>query len=184
MIKRNVSTYIRSIYSPGYSSIMMWFFNTNLTLGFIPWIRKTYSGFDQYDKDRFVSTSIDFEKASMLYLLARGILDGKILGEVSQQIECNKQTMLTFEFRQDQGGEMNSSLTISKNGEQIQFVFVTHKCTVKRPDGKKEIKVIHAGLGVFAMTLEAYLSAVGASNHLSKLSDAELGDPQAGMSNW
>ena len=177
------STFIRSLYSPGFASMMTWFFNTNLTIGFTPWTQKNYSGFDQYDKNKFISTSIDYEKASTLYLLAKNVIDGKIAGQFQHQIECNKQATLTFELKPDQSGEMRSYLTLSKNGEQIQFLFSVQKCCITGSDGKREIQVLHTGLGVFAMTLEGYLSAVGASNHLGKLTDAELGDPQAVMSN-
>lgn len=175
----SVSTYIRSIYSPGVASMGMWSYNTSLTIGFAPWEKKDYRGFDQYNKSRFISTAIDYEKASLLYSLAKEIIDGKTTGVVQHQIECNKNAILTFEFKPDQSGEMNSYLTLNKNGEQVQFAFVTQKCNITEPDGKKTVRVIHTGLGVFMMTLKAYLSAAGANNHLSKMTDAELGDPQA-----
>jgi len=176
---KTVSTYIRSIYSPGFSSIMMWFFNTNLTLGFTPWISRDNVGFDQYDKNKFVSTSIDYEKAAALYLLATPIIEGKQNGQVKYLLQCNKQATLLFEYKLNSDAQMRAYLTIEKQGEQIPFEFRVQQCRVKEADGNVTVMTIQTGLGVFVKTLEAYLKAVGADRHLSKLTEEELGDPQA-----
>lgn len=179
---KNVSTYIRSIYCPGSAGMMMWLFNTNLTLGFIPWVEKGYAGFNQYDKRKFLSTTIDYGKASGLYQIAMKIIQEKLDGQIQHEIPCNKANLL-FEYKPGDNGKMQSYLTIDKNGERITLEFCTDFCYVKE-NGKMVVKTIHTGLGVFAMTLEGYLKGVGASRHLNKLTEEELGDPQLELPAW
>ena len=177
---KNASTFIRSLYSPGFASIMMWFFGADLTLGFRPWVRVDHRRFDQYDRDRFISTTINYEKAAALFLSANRIIDGNQIEQMELLIPCNKQATLLFEHKPDQNGQMRTWLTIEKSGERITFQFQIFIAKV-RVNGKVEDRVIHVGLGAFAKTLEGYLTAIGASNHLNKLTEAELGDPQAGI---
>ena len=170
---KNVSTYVRSIYCPGFSAMMVWLFNTNLTLGFIPWKESTLGGFNQYDKTRFVSTTIDYEKASALYQIGKQIIDGTLTGECQYTIECNKQAKLIFEYKPNQRGQMNSYLTIDKNGERIAFEFCINFYYIKE-NGKAVMKIMHAGLGVFLHMLEGYLLSIGADRHLNKMTDEEI----------
>lgn len=179
---QNVSTYIRSIHSSGFASLMMWFFNTNLTLGFQPWIGKDQIGLDKYDRNKFLSTSIDHEKAAMLWLLATPIIEGRQNNQIYLEIPCNKQAKLIFKYRTDENNQMRAYLTIEKNGERITFKFRTQSAFVKE-NGRTVEMIIQTGLGVFVKTLEAYLTAVGADRHLSKLTDEQLGDPQLSANN-
>ena len=58
---------IRTLYAPGFSSLMMSYFKTNLVLNFVPYIGKDNRGFDTYCKAKFLSTSINSEGVAFFY---------------------------------------------------------------------------------------------------------------------
>lgn len=72
----NNNTYIRTLYSSGFSFLAISFFKTNLTLNFVPYLGKDNVGRSQYSKSEFLSTTANYEGAAALYLAAMPILDG------------------------------------------------------------------------------------------------------------
>ena len=173
------NTYIRSLYSPGYSSLLLSLYKTNLTLGFTPWVGRL----NQYEQKGFRSTSIDYEKAAALCLLAKPILEGNHNYPVYYAIPCNNDATLILELKQDRDGQMRSYLTLEKKREQITFQFSTQTYKVNE-NGKMVEKVIQAGLGVFILTLEAYLTGIDIGGHLSKQSANESGNTHSQAPVW
>ncbi|WP_196601008.1 hypothetical protein [Pectinatus frisingensis] len=166
-----VNTYIRTLYSEGLSSIMISFFNTNLSFSFAPCIGKNNVGFDQFDISKSLRTTINYEMASFLYQLAMSVVNGKYAGQqISGVLQCNNNTTLIFEYKPDQYNQMGSCLTINKNNEMISFRFKTHIYRVKE-NGQMITKIIQSGLGAFAKTLDGYLTGINADGHLNKLLD-------------
>jgi hypothetical protein len=163
---------------------MMSFYRTNLILNFVPYVGKDHRGFSQYSKNKFLSTSINYEGAAFFYLTAMPILNGE---DSEKQIEaalpCSNNAALLFEYKPDQSGQMSAYLTVNKNNEMIPFRFSTHPYRVNI-DGNMVTKVRQAGLGAFAMTLESYLKGIGADLHLNKLTEEELDDQQVPSSAW
>lgn len=166
-----VNTYVRSLYSEGLSSIMISFFNTNLTLSFTPCIGKNHMGLDQYDFKKSLRTSINYEMVTFLYLVSKSIIDGKYAEQqVSAVLQCNNNTTLILEYKPDQYNQMDSYLTINKNNETISFKFKTHIYRVKE-NGQMITKIIQSGLGAFVKTLDGYLTGINADGHLNKIAD-------------
>ena len=119
------STFIRSLYSVGFSSLMLSFYKTNLSFGFCRYIGKNNVGFSQYDTKNFVTSTINYEGASLLYQIATSILDGKNADkEINAVLQCNNAT-LTFEYKPDENNQMTAYLTINKNNQLITFKFNT-----------------------------------------------------------
>lgn len=174
MVMKNgklVNTYIRTLYSEGLSSIMIGFFNENLSFSFAPCIGKNHSGFDQFDIPKSLRTTINYEMASFLYQLAMSVVNGKYAEQqISGVIHCNNNTTLIFEYKPDQYNQMGSCLTINKNNEMISFKFKTHIYRVKE-NGQMITKIIQSGLGALAKTLDGYLTGINADGHLNKLLD-------------
>ena len=172
--------YIRSLYSSGFSSMMCSFYSTNLSIGFWPWISKDQMGRDRYDKNRFVSTTINDESAASLYFLSKQIIGGTLNNPAQYLIRCNKQTSLLFE--NDAG---TTRLIIEKGKDKIVFQFPIHEYKVKE-DGRLVTKTIQVGLIVFTEILEAYLTAVGADRQQDKQVSAEFSgsQPQNASSVW
>lgn len=86
---------------------------------------------------------------------------------------CSNGATLIFEHKIDPNNQMATYLLINKNNEMIPFSFGRVHCRIKE-NGQMVTKVIHSGLGVFAKTLDAYLSVIGSDLHLNKLSEEEL----------
>lgn len=168
----NKNTYIRTLYSPGFSSLMMSFFKTNLTLNFIPYLGKNNVGLSQYSKTEFLSTTVNYEGAAALYLAAMPILDGNG-SQMELVLPCSNNTVLILEHKPDQDNQMSTYLLISKNNRMIPLRFGTIQYRVKE-NGQMVTKVIQSGLGGFVKTLEAYLTGIGANLHLNKLSEEDL----------
>ena len=121
---RAISTYIRHIYSIGFSSIMITFFNTNLSLRFYPYIGEDNNGRSQYDNEKGITTTFSYDGASLLYLIAMKILEGEDSEkEIRSTLECYSNTALTFEYKPGQNNQMEAYLTIDKNNETIPFKF-------------------------------------------------------------
>jgi hypothetical protein len=168
--KVNTSTFIRSFYAPGYSSITVSYFNTNLSLRFYRYSGKDNIGLAQYDLKNGMTTTVNYEAASYLYQAAMFILkDINPEKEIRAVLPCNKAALI-FEYKSDQGNQMAAYLTIDKNNQSISFKFKTHQAQVKE-NGQTVTKVVQSGLGAFAMTVEGYLIGIGADIHLSKFPD-------------
>lgn len=172
----NSNTYIRTLYAPGFSFLMMSFFRTNLTLNFVPYLGKDNIGRSQYSKTEFLSTTVNYEGAAAIYLTAMPILDGNE-NQVELVLPCSNNATLIFEYKPDQNNQMSVNLFIKKNNKTIPFRFGTIQCLVKE-NGQMVTKIIQSGLGAFVKTLEAYLSAIGSDLHLNKLSEEEFNNQE------
>lgn len=169
---KSTNTYIRTLYSPGFSFLMMSFFKTNLTLNFVPYLGKDNVGRSQYSKTEFLSTTVHYEGAVALYLASMPILDGNE-SQVELVLPCSNNATLIFEYKLEQDNQMSAYLLINKNNGTMTFRFGTMQYKV-RENGQVITKVIQSGLGAFVKTLEAYLTGIGSDLHLNKLSEEDL----------
>lgn len=164
-------THIRNFYADGFSYMMMSFFKTNLSFRFAPFISKDATGRSSYDEKKALMTTTNYEGAAALYIVANKIIagekesDGMIL-----TIPCAGGASLTLERKLGQNGQLDTWFVISKNNAVIPFKFITHQVQVKE-NGQMVTKIIQAGLGAFAKTIEGYLTGINASRHLNKLPD-------------
>ena len=165
IMTNNVSAYIRNLYAPEFSSIMLSFFKTNLSISFMPWLGRNDMGRSQYDTKNSQRTTISDENAAALYSLARAIIDGKQTNPVQYVVERNKDTRLIFEYRQNQNNQMRAYLSLEKNGQTILFEFAVHLFKEKE-NGRVVVKEIQAGLEAFSQVMIAYLTAIGADRQL------------------
>jgi hypothetical protein len=152
------------------------FFNTNLSFGFQPFSGKDQNGFNQFNKDKTITTTVNYEGAAMLWKTANDILDNKI-NKCSLQIQCAGGTTLLFE-RRSSDNQLETWFTINKNGEIIPFKFNTHIRDIEE-NGQLVKQQIESGLLVFAKTINGYLEGINADRHLDKLTDdyvKSLGD--------
>ena len=172
-----VNTFIRRVVSPGYSVLTLSLYRLNLVLKLRPVIGKDKRGFDIYCRDTFISTSLDYDGATVFHQTAMSIYKGN---EPENQLELTmpsgNNATVTLAYKPDEANQMTAYLVLSKNNITIPFRFAT--CQYQTcVDGKWITKVCQAGLGAFAMVLEGYLRGIGADNHFSKLTEAEL-DPE------
>lgn len=151
---------------------MMSFFKTNLTLNLIPYIGKNNVRLSQYSKTKFLSTTVNYEGAAVLYLAAMPSLDGNG-SQMELVLPCSNNTVLILEHKRDQDNQMSAYLLFNKNNRTIPLRFGTMQYRVKE-NGQMITKIIQSGLGVFVKTLEAYLTGIGANLHLNKLSEEYL----------
>ena len=173
------NTYIKCLYSSGFSYIMMSYYRTNLVFTFRPYSGKNYNGLDQYDKNIFLSTSIDYDASATLYALSTAIISVKDAEKkVTAVLTCSNNTTLTFEYMPDQNNQWYAYLTINKNNQTIPFRFKTYTYQVQI-DGQLVTRVIQSGLGIFAEVLKSYFSATGINNHLNKFTDEERENMQS-----
>jgi hypothetical protein len=164
------------LYSNGISCLTIKFFNTNLSFGFQPFSGKDQNGFNQFNKDKTITTTVNYEGAAMLWKTANDILDNKI-NKCSVQIQCAGGTTLLFE-RRPSDNQLETWFTINKNGEIIPFKFNIHIRDIEE-NGQLIKQQIESGLLVFAKTINGYLEGINASRHLDKLTDdyvKSLGD--------
>lgn len=103
----NNNTYIRTLYSPGFSFLMMSFFKTNLTLNFVPYLGKDNVGRSQYSKTEFLSTTVHYEGAAAFYMTAMPILDGNE-SQVELVFPYSNNATLIFENKLDQDNQMGA----------------------------------------------------------------------------
>lgn len=167
-----MNTYIKCLYSPGFSFVMLSFYKTNLSLGFTPWAGQDKNGSSNYDRNRFLSTTINDEHAASLYYLVTKIVEGTSLAPVQCVISCNKDTTLTFEYNAEK-----ATLVIEKQKEKIVFEFRTFVHKTKE-NGKIIEKVIQSGLIVFQQALTAYLTAIAAEHQRYGSVDELYPEPQ------
>ena len=172
MYKKNkmaINTYIRTLYSEECSSLMMYFYNHNLSFSLAPYMGKNKNGLNQYDMSKIIRTTVNYEGASFLYQAAMLIINGKQLdNQIMATLQCYGNTTLSLVYKLDQDNQMYAYLVINKNNESIPFRFHVHTITIKE-NGQAITKMIQSSLGVFAKTIEGYLIGIGADRHLSKL---------------
>ena len=167
--KINASTYIRTIYSPGYSYMMMSFYNVNLSFSFCRFIGRNNAGKPQFEKNH-LTTSVNYEGAALLYHVIMPILnEANHWDEVKTTVPCNNAALI-FEYKPDENNRMAAYITIEKNNQQISLKFPTLEYEYKK-DGKFFTHVAQSGLGVLAKTIYGYLTAVGGDRHLNKMPD-------------
>ena len=164
-INKPANAQSRKIYAPGYSSLAMSYYLTNLTLNFVPWLSTDSTGRSEYCKQTHLSTSLNPDGAAFFYLQASRILDGKDSGELVEVVlPCSNGTTLTFEYKPDGNNQMSTFLTINKNNITIPFRFPSIEYQEK-VDGQMITKVMQTGLGTFALILGCYLTGTAAVGH-------------------
>ena len=177
MNNKSANTYIRTLYSPGFSCLTMSFWKLNLTLSFNPYIGIDNRGFSKYDLKTFLSTSVNYEGAAGLCFVASSIFMGKdAQKEIGFTLPCSNNATLKFEYKPDENNQMNAWLIINKNSQTMAFRFPIHEYKAKE-NGQIITKVVQTGLGSFVKLLDGYLLEIGGASHLSKLPDEVL-DPE------
>ena len=157
---------IRTLYAPGFSSLMLSYFKTNLVLSFAPYIGKDNRGFDEYCKKSFLSTSINIEGAAFFYKQASRIIDCRHSEELVEiDFPCNKGASLIFEYKPDENNQMSAFLTINKNNQAIKFRFSTTEYQ-DNVDGQWVTNIMQTGLVTFALILGCYLAGKAANSHI------------------
>jgi hypothetical protein len=174
--------FVATFNSPGLSGLMLSLYEKNnktyLILKFVPCIGKDEFGNNEYCKEKFLSTSLDYEGAKEFCRIATPILNGKdAKNHITAQLPCGKDTSLTFEHKQEQNGHMGAYLTITKSSMTIPFKFEAYETTsynyVKSED---ETCLIQQGLFGFARELYKYIQ------NIEKLEKANGGSNQQGSS--
>lgn len=166
----STSTQIRNFYSDGMSYMNVKFFNTNLSFQLYPFISKDATGKSSYDMQKGQLTTVNFEGASALQMIAKDILDGKIT-ECNLPIPCAAGASINLERKMGPLGTMETIFSITKNGVTIPFKFTTLTIQVKDVNGQFVPKVIEHGLKAFERTIDGYLTGINADRHLDKLTD-------------
>ena len=172
--KPSANTFVRNIYSPGFSCLKLSYFKTNLTFSFNPYKSTDNNGRSQYDTKTFLSTSINHGGAAYFYAVAMPIITGKDTEtHIEATLTSSNNTTLTLEYKPDQNNQMCAYMVIRKHSEIIPFMFPsrTYKAI---ENGQVVTKLIQTDLIAFVKILDGYLSCTGAERHLSKLTDEEL----------
>ena len=160
------STYLRTLYSPGFSAILLSYYKIHLSLLFQPFERTDpRAGMDVYSK-RGIMTTVNYAGAFGLWKSCYDIIHGNA-ETLAVTIHCARNATLTLEKRAP--GEV--FLTISKDSEIISHKFASLTTKVKGVNGVETIEVIEAGLGAFMKTVDGYLVSINADGHLNKLGD-------------
>jgi hypothetical protein len=149
---------------------MLSLFKQNLSFIFSPFDKTNSNGIDTYSKIGIVTT-INYEGAAALYIVANNIINGRdeANGAVLT-IPCAGGASLTLERTRGGTGKMESYLLIKKNDMSAYFAFNTHEMEVKE-NNQMVVREVERGLGVFAKTLEGYLTGINADGHISKLAE-------------
>jgi len=158
------STFIRNMYSKGYSSILISYFKFNLSLLFFPYEGTDQNGRSMYSKKGIVTT-IGYEMAAGLWKAFHDILYDS-LEALHLVIPCAGGTILTLEMKAP--GEI--FLAINKNNQTITFKFAS-TIAKEKVNGIEVTKIIESGLGAFMKLLDGYLTETGGSTHLNKIGD-------------
>jgi hypothetical protein len=159
------------MYSNGYSYLNIKFYNTNLSFQFHPFISKDSNGRDVYDFQNTLMTTINLESAFALYKISKEIIDGKHTSMLLT-IPCASDASLTLERRAvpQTNGQMETILSINKNGKTIPFKFKT--ISVQTMENNQMVtRVIEVGLGALQKTIDGYLTGINSERHLNKLTD-------------
>ena len=168
---KGTSTHIRTLYSKGLSFLTIKFFNTSLSLSFVPHAGQDASGVDKYNNAKIIMTTINFDGAALLYETA-----GEVLNKMSPTdtmavpVDCNGGVRILFERKLDINNQMSSWLTIEKNGEKIPFRFES-KVIQMTKNGQLVNKTIEIGVAVLMKTIDGYLTGINADRHLNKLTE-------------
>lgn len=163
--RMSVNTPVRTFYAAD-SFLAIGLFNSNLSLRLGLYDSNT----GNFDNSNAQTTTIDYDKASVLHHIAKFISDGLDKNELRAMLPCNNGATLTLECKREQENQMAAYLILNKNNQTHSFKFPTHTFQVKK-DGQVITEVIQSGLITFAKTLNGYLSGIGTDLHLSKLPD-------------
>ncbi len=129
----SINTHVRSLYSPSFSSIMITYFNYNLSFHFYKHIGEDHNGLPKYDRNS-MTASVNYEGAAMLYLTAVSILDGKNSDkEIKATVSCYNATLI-FDYKREPDNQMAAYLVIEKNNDFTPFKFMAHPHQVKNGD--------------------------------------------------
>lgn len=165
--KQATTTLIRTIYSEGFSYVVIKFYNTSLAFQFVPFMRKDETGKNIYDTTKGQSTTVTQDSAYALFKFSSDILSGTVQEGI---ITINgNNSVLTVERKFGPTG-FETIFSITKNNITIPFKFAT-QIVVLKENGQPVQKVIDAGLGSFNKMLEGYLTGINADRHLNKLTD-------------
>jgi hypothetical protein len=155
---------IRTLYTPGFSSLAMSYFKTNLIFSFAPYIGKDDQELDKYCKKSFLSTSVNPDRAAFFYVQASRIIDGKNPEEqIEAVLPCYNGTTLTFAYKPNENNQMVAYLVINKNNEMISFKFQTTEYA-DNIDGQMVTKIVQTGLITFHLILGCYLAGSAVSS--------------------
>ena len=151
--------------------MMITYFKYNLSI-----LLQPYTGTDpdtgrsKYGKQG-IMTTVNYEGAAALFLVASDILDGKTAAqEIRLTIPCVADATITLERVQGQDGQMETFLTVAKNNESLAFKFTTHQIKIKQ-NNQDVVNVVEAGLGAFVMTIKGYLTGINSSGHLNEFGE-------------
>lgn len=169
----DTSTRIRTFYNGGSSSLVLSFYNTNLSFRLTPVLSENTVGYVHFDNKNGLTTTANYTGASAIYIAANDIIDGKRGSDgMVLTIPGHGGALLILERRPNANigaaEPMETFLVITKNNITIPFKFSTHPCLVKE-NSQMVTKYVESGLGVFAKTVEGYLIGVGADANLRKL---------------
>lgn len=166
------TTQIRNLYSRGKCYLNVSFMNLKLSLKFFPYKGKNQNGNSSYDLQAGLYTAIGWDRAFAMYDTIQKILDGNMqeCRIVMPMQSGGPDDTLVFERVSTGQNHYDTNLTITRQGQSIQFTFETMDMQV-RENGKEITKTIETGLGVFQKTLEGYLNGVNAERHLNKMTE-------------
>lgn len=167
-VRTSTTTQIRNLYSEEKCYLNIKFYNTSLSFSFYPYMNRDANGRSQYNLKAGQTTTVDFDKAFLLYKTATDILDGKLI-EGSVDVPCNDANLVLE--RKLINGKPVTTFTINKNQVAITFEFAVYEQKVKNNGQVVMTTWIEAGLGAFLKTIEGYLTGINADRHLDKLTE-------------
>lgn len=168
---KGTSTHIRTLYSEDMAYLTITFYNTNLSFKFVPFMGKDANGKNKYNEGKTVTTTINFEGATLLQQSALEVVNTfGPTDTIMVPIECNNGVRIIFERKLDQNNQMSSWLSIDKNGETVPFKFSSKIININK-NGQATTKIIETGVLVLIKIIEGYLTGINASRHLNKLTE-------------
>jgi len=153
--KTMTTTHIRTLYSDGSCYITVKFYDKYLSLTFTP--REN----NDYNKQRTIFSSIDYEGAALLLFTFDQIIQGNKQDCMVNITNPINNTTLSFTRNNN-----ISVLSISRGNDKIAFKFNT----MTRQIGNSQ-DTVETGLIVLANILRSYLSGINSSRHLNKMTD-------------
>jgi hypothetical protein len=181
------STMVRNFYSDGMSYINIKFYNTLLSFSFHPFVSKDATGRSVYDNQKSLMTTVNWESAFAIYMIAEDIIYGRNTSPCSIVIPCASDASLILERRiipmlNTTTPVMETIFSIKKNNEMIPFKFKTQQVQIIE-NGQSITKVVESGLGAFAKTIEGYLTGINSERHLNRLTDDYIKSQQGNQNN-
>ena len=158
--RTNTSTHIRTLLSEDSGYITIKFYNTNLSLSFVPSSGKDNNGRNQYNQAKSIYSTINWEAAALLKIIINGIIAGQYPQGIQSVISHNPTSNVTLSI--DRKADGTTFLLMSKGNETVPFKF---KAT------QVQDKVLENGLLVLERTLDGYLTGINADRHLDKMTD-------------